>query len=421
MLRTTLALIRFAALLLSGPLLGQVAADDVEQRHGEKSLIKIACDFPGGNVLLDSIEGDTVRLRQDQRDTGRSWFYWYFGVRGAAGRTLRFTFADEVVGVHGPGVSLDGGATWRWLGEGTGDRSSFTYTFPEDVAEVRFSFGMPYTQAHLERFLAAHADAARLRRETLCQSRKGRPVELLSCGCPAGEAKYRVLVTARHHACEMMGSYVLEGIIEAALADNETGRWMRDRVEILAVPFMDKDGVEEGDQGKGRAPHDHECDYAAGLYPEVRALKERARAWAGAGLRCTLDLHCPGKWGRWSELIHFVATPLADLWARTEEFCRLLEAANHGPLPYRTGNNLLYGVGWNTVAEWGPPTPEPTSAALWFSQLPGVWFGAIIEVPYANAQGVEVNAQTARAFGRDLAEGLRRYLSARPPAADSGQ
>jgi hypothetical protein len=404
-----------------GQLFSALGVDRGEQRHGEEGVIRIACDFPGGNVLLDSVEGDIVRLRQDQRDTRRSWFYWYFGVRGAAGRTLRFTFAEDVVGVHGPGVSLDGGTTWRWLGGGTGDRRSFTYTFPEDVAEVRFSSGMPYTQAHLGRFLAAHADAPRLRRETLCQSRKGRPVELLSCGCPEGEAQYRVLVTARHHACEMMGSYVLEGIIEAALADDETGRWLRDRVEILVVPFMDKDGVEEGDQGKGRAPHDHECDYAAGLYPEVRALKERARRWAGAGLRCMLDLHCPGKWGQWSELVHFVGIPQADLWARTEEFCRALEATNRGPLPYRTGNNLLYGVGWNTAEEWGPPTAVPDSAAVWLSQLPGVWFGAIIEVPYANAQGVEVNAQMARAFGRDLAEGLRRYLSARPPAADSGR
>ena len=44
-------------------------------------------DFPGGNVVLERIEGDAVYLHQDQRDTPGFWFYWYFRVRGATGRT----------------------------------------------------------------------------------------------------------------------------------------------------------------------------------------------------------------------------------------------------------------------------------------------------------------------------------------------
>jgi hypothetical protein len=35
-------------------------------------------------------------------------------------------------------------------------------------------------------------------------------------------------------------------------------------VEFCIAPFMDKDGVEEGDQGKLRWPHDHWEDYAEG-------------------------------------------------------------------------------------------------------------------------------------------------------------
>ena len=48
----------------------------------------------------------------------------------------------------------------------------------------------------------------------------------------------------------------------------------RIRIEAL-VPFVDKDGVEEGDQGKNRAPRDHNRDYAgASMYPETGALRE---------------------------------------------------------------------------------------------------------------------------------------------------
>jgi len=65
-------------------------------------------DFPAGNVIVDSIEGDTAKARQDMLDTKYSWFYWAFRVKGAKGKTVRFVFADKYgggpVGVRGPVV-----------------------------------------------------------------------------------------------------------------------------------------------------------------------------------------------------------------------------------------------------------------------------------------------------------------------------
>ncbi len=375
--------------------------------------MEIDCAFPGGNIQVDSIEGDTVHLEPDLRDTEGHWFYWYFRVRGAQGQTLEFRFRDEDVGVRGPGVSLDGGVTWSWLGSESADERSFTYEFPAQAKEVRFSLGMPYVQANLDRFLVEYAGNPSLAVGTLCESRKGRPVECLRFGKLEGEPEHRVLLTARHHACEMMASYALEGIVDAVLAGDEAGGWLRENVEFLAVPFMDKDGVEDGDQGKSRRPHDHNRDYAAPcVYPEVRAIREKAMDWSQGRVRIALDLHCPGHRGQWHELIHFVGVPQEQLWSRIGEFCEVLESTAAGPLPYRTGNNLLFGVDWNTAEEYGPPGAEPRSASDWFSTLPGVWFGATLEIPYANAQGAEVDADSARAFGRDLAAAVRHHVAA---------
>jgi len=47
----------------------------------------------------------------------------------------------------------------------------------------------------------------------------------------------------------------------------------------------------------------------------------------------------------------------------------------------------------------------------WLAALPGISLGATVEIPYANAQGVEVNADTARSFGRDLAKAIREHLA----------
>ena len=34
--------------------------------------------IPAGNAIVNSIDGDTVSIRQDLRDTKGEWFYWAF-------------------------------------------------------------------------------------------------------------------------------------------------------------------------------------------------------------------------------------------------------------------------------------------------------------------------------------------------------
>jgi len=370
-------------------------------------VIEVDCAFPGGNVLVDGVEGDTVRLRPDLRDTEGEWFYWHFRVRGAGGRRMRFAFHDAVVGVRGPAVSLDAGRTWAWLGDDAEGGRAFIYAFAAQ-AEVRFSVGMPYTQANLDAFLAAHADHPHLRADTLCRTRKGRPVACLSLGQLEEQPEHRVLVACRHHACEMMASYVLEGLMEAVLAEDETGRGLRESVEFLVAPFVDTDGVEDGDQGKNRRPHDHNRDYGVlCVYPEVWALRERVRGWSGDRLRIALDLHCPTLRGERDQEVYFVGGPNQEAWRRTEQFAAALEQARQGPIPFRSGGGMPFGAEWNTEA-------GDRHFGRWAEGQPGVWFGGTLEIPYASAGGVAVTAATARALGRDLAEALRADLAAGP-------
>ncbi|NCB64332.1 MAG: hypothetical protein EOM52_12190, partial [Clostridia bacterium] len=183
--------------------------------------LSVDADFPGGNIVVEEIAGDSVRLRQDLRDTEGWWFYWCFQVRSAAGRQMRFEFTDgEPVGVRGAAFSLDEGVTWAWL-EAPFTKTSFDCAIPEGADAVRFSFGMPYTWRELDMFLARHAGNPCLRVDRLCESRKGRTVERIHLGMIQDEPRFRVLVTARSHACEMMASYTLEGLMEAVLAEGE--------------------------------------------------------------------------------------------------------------------------------------------------------------------------------------------------------
>jgi hypothetical protein len=374
----------------------------------DQTAVALDADFPGGNIVLEKIEGDTVSLHQDLRDT-TDWFYWSFRVRGAAGRTLEFRFTrGDVLGERGPAVSTDGGKTWDWLGRETVRGASFRYTFPASAPEVRLAFCIPYLEQNLREFLGRQISNPHLKTGTLCRSRKGRNVELLHAGRLDGKCEHRVLLTCRHHACETMASYALEGLLGAVLADTHEGRWFRDHVELLAVPFMDKDGVEDGDQGKRRRPHDHWEDYAGvSRYPEVEALRKLVPAWSGGQLHVALDLHCPARRDR---TLYFAGPRRQELAQHLARFSAALESLPGSPLAYRAAGNMAFDTGWNTAAYYGPRK----SFALWAEEIREVRLVATLEIPYADVDGKAVTPDTARAFGKQLASPLRRCLETRP-------
>jgi len=421
--------------------------------------VTVDANYPGGNVIVERIEGDAVYLRPDLRDTEGGWFYWNFRVRGGQGRTLTFHFSGEdPIGVRGPAVSTDAGRTWSWLGSEAVQGASFKYVVPADADEIRFCLAMPYQEANLREFLARYKGSPSLVLRELCKSRKGRSVERLHVGhvaqpswrgrpalasrghlglavpspdaptapevqgqdalATAAEPRYRVLVTARHHACEMMASYAMEGLLEAVLADNDDGYWFRRNVEVLAIPFMDKDGVEDGDQGKNRRPHDHNRDYIGqSIHPSVAALRTLVPNWSNGRPTAAFDLHCPYIRGQYNEAIYIPGSSDEAMWRQQRDFGRILETVQTGPLVYRASDNLPFGKAWNTNANTG----SGKDFSQWASGLEGIRLATSFEIPYANASGQPVTADSARAFGRSLAKAIRSYLERIDDNSDSAK
>ena len=389
--------------------------------------MQVDTGFPGGNALIEVVAEDQIEVRPDLRDTIGTWFYWYFRVRECAGRRLRVQVRGEKVlplGVRGPAVSLDAGLTWCWLGSSSVREGAFEFDVPAECAEVRFSMGMPYTSEHLELFLARNAGRVGLERRELARSEHGRRVEVLRFGRSDGGAAARVLLTCRHHACEMMASHVLEGVLEQVLSGDDTAsRWLREQVEFVVVPFVDVDGVEAGDQGKNRAPHDHGRDYGPteGIYASVRAIRDLLREPSHPPFDAVLDLHCPNIVpSATNERIYFVGSPDAENWALVQVLAEELERVATGPLPYRCSNNLPFGTAWNVAKNYlsRDERTVPQQSIGWFlDDEPGAGMHTILEFPYASAEGVEVNASSARAFGADLTRALERYLRTKTPSS----
>ena len=379
-----------------------------------KSEIKVDIDLPAGNAIIERVEGDNVYLRQDLRDSNL-WFYWAFRVKGAAGRRVKFIFTDKrwggPVGVRGPVVSTDGGKTFSYPLDGKCRTDTFTYTFAKGENDVLFYECHPYVRANWDAFVAKHSSVlgSRFAVDTLCASRKGVDVPRARFGCIDKKPKFRIFMSARHHCSETTASWVLEGVAEAFLADDELGTWLRENVELMMVPFADYDGVQAGDQGKVRKPHDHNRDYSEFLYPETKAITEWIASHAEGRLDMFIDVHCPWIRGRYNEWVY---TPwkdpkiLPDV-AAEKRFSQLLEKLQCGSMRYRAADDLPFGKEWNKGVNY----QQGWSAVIWAChKVKGLKIARSYEVPFANANGAVVTPEKCRDLGRDTAKVFRAML-----------
>ncbi|WP_127584827.1 M14-type cytosolic carboxypeptidase [Paenibacillus koleovorans] len=361
--------------------------------------IVVHARYPGGNIRVNGIEEQerTVHVEQEIRDSTTWWFYWNFCVEQAQGTTVHFRFDNgEVIGPWGPAVSVDG-ERWEWLMErGTYDRTSFTYTFGETENRVYFAFCMPYQWADYRRFLQRKDVQAGLRQEVLTRSRQGNEVPLLVLG--PDQAKHRMLLTCRHHACESSASYVLEGVMDAFLQDPTAGRLLQD-CQVHIVPFVDLDGVEQGDQGKSRAPHDHNRDYIEQpIYPETAAVMEYVRKLQPD---VAIDLHAPWKWGGPNDQLFIVKhhTPGKE---QQEAFGKLLQAASKdGELIYTGEWDIESDVDWNLSTN--------RTASKYYRDLE-ILLCFTFEIPYFGTGETVYTQANLRDFGRSFARALADYL-----------
>ena len=381
--------------------------------------------LPAGNVVCEGVEGDVVRVRQDLRDTKGPWFYWAFRVTGAAGRTLRFEFTDKTtgggpVGVRGPVVTTDCGKSYSYPLDGKTKTDSFAWTFAPDQDEVWFYECHPYLPEDWRAFLDAHAADLGKVFETgvLCLTKKGREVPNARFGCLRGEPKYRILMTSRHHCSETMATFVLEGTCAAFFGRDELGEWLRKNVELMVVPFIDYDGSVDGDQGKNRAPHDHNRDYGSWLHRETKAMTEWVREHAGNRLDAYVDLHCPWIRGLYNEFLYMPGkSPVFPYINPGAEFrfSRLLERIQCGSMRYRASDDLPFGKAWNTNTNYS----QGLTCIQWAaSNLPSLRLCRTFEVPFANANGAVVTPESCRELGRDLARAYREFFDGEPECID---
>ena len=348
--------------------------------------MKISKSFDGANIDVLKIEGNTAYLAPEQRDSEYFWFYWAFCVEDAKGETITFDFGeDNVIGYYGPAVSRDL-ATWEWLGK-TDDRHKFTYTFESDE-KIYFAHHMLY---HPQRFFD-FCEKRGMNVDTFCVSGKHRNIPCLKFG----NGSKHVLLTARHHACESTGSYVLEGVLDELLKD------IPDEIVVTCVPFIDYDGVIDGDQGKGRLPHDHNRDYGEGtLYSTTHRIKTNIEE---NGIYAGFDFHSPWHMYKENDAAFIVINEYNKL-DEVKTFSELLKAnLIENSFVYDGKDDIMPGVKWNKIND------GKVMGFARFVMKQGAKLGFTLETAYFGREGNEFSEERALNLGRSFAKAIKKYL-----------
>jgi hypothetical protein len=351
---------------------------------------------PGASGIVLSIADDLVRLQSDLRGANNlqtdhaNWFWFYARIHAGGRPSVRIAVNSISNGMtaRGPAVSFDNGATWAWNG-------STTIAMPPGVENVLVALAPPYTDSQWQAFLTRLGGNAP-RTRTLTTSNRGRPVPLAEYG-PASGATHRVLVCARTHAMEVTGSLVLEGFLETVATDPVWASRLGHTL-VQAVPFVDRDGVELGEQGKGRTPRDHNGDFGSTsrIYAETRAIIALNENTAQPAMTVDLDIHAPWIEGGANETIFSLVPTDTGLRPRYLAFVNDIAAINLAATwPTTTYDTSANQDSTSTSTSshvgyfrWGPKRAE-------ISQT--------YEVPFSQNYGQEVTWAKLRGFGRSLA------------------
>ncbi len=360
-------------------------------------IVTLHKDFIGGNVRILSQDGDTYHIQNELRDSPE-WIYWSFCVEDAGGKTLTFTFDkyDNVtdslqrIGRWGPAISHDL-ENWSWLGNSTvvttSSSVSFTYTFAEGEDTVYFAHNMLYHPARFEKFAAEKG----LEIKELCKSKAGASVPYVTIG----EGEQKILIVARHHACESTGDYVLEGILEEFLRAG-----VPEGYQVIAIPFMDYDGVIAGDQGKSRQDGTVDIDYnhdyrfgVASVHPETAAVKKMAEDY---NILYAFDLHSPWHTGNMNDTV-FGTYSTGN--AYYTDFWNMLQA-NTAANP----NSMQFSMQYTTQNGTAAPTQANVKAFRLYMEAMGAKISLCLETTFFGLSGNQFTQAKGIELGKCFAE-----------------
>jgi murein tripeptide amidase MpaA len=234
--------------------------------------MQITAPADGGNILVQSIDGDTARL-QIRPDTGSGFFQWfYFRLTGQRKSPCHLIIENAGSSSYPKGwedyraVCSSDGEQWRRVDTRFDGEALHIRCTPEADAVWLAAFA-PYSQARHDRLLVRCQQAgATLTSPGL--TLEGQDIDLLT----VGTGPLRIWIIARQHPGETMAEWLVEGLLERLLSPACAA--LRQQATFSVVPNMNPDGSRLG-------------------HLRSNAIGENLnRAWAEPSLERTPEVFC---------------------------------------------------------------------------------------------------------------------------------
>lgn len=356
-------------------------------------------DFSGGSAEISACTEGRLYFAALKGESPRS-MWWHLRLRKKGGKPVRCVWqrTEEVLGGSSLAAAVavyrvPGGA-WRRLDPRSCSfdvsRGEFAFRLPGGLNECEVAYCYPYgidELAVLRRRLALFPEFRVL---PLGRTGMGREYEKWELGARGDAADLHIWLTARHHAGEVPGSFVLEGFLDAAVKLPALLR----RACLHIFPLVDLDGVVEGMYGKDRAPVDFNRDYCTRPQrPEIAAIVAEGERIGRADI--FIDLHAPAP-GDCSFVVPGHPSFATDgHWEALWEFAAQLEALAPRSCPVRVADRSSNAMNW--AAENSDQT-----AKIWFNRRFGA-LGLTLETTYHRSyNGKLVSPRGWRALGGAL-------------------
>ena len=266
-------------------------AGGIAPAQARDSTLTFESRFESGNLAVASKRAEweyNLLLQNDTNSKGNTqWFYFRVG-NTTAGSTVQFHILNLGKGgsLYSSGMKAlvlseaelkSSGEGWHRACEGItylpnnirregNSRShytlSFSYSFQHSHDAVYFAYAHPYTYSDLvEDLNSLESDPTRaplLTRKDLCQTLLGNRCEYvtISAPCRGPSSKKGVVISARVHPGETVGSWMMKGVLDFLTGPSYEAQILRENYVFKLIPMLNPDGVIHGNYRCGLAGSD---------------------------------------------------------------------------------------------------------------------------------------------------------------------
>ncbi len=174
---------------------------------------------------------------------------------------------------YNPKVSYDRGASWNDIPVKTGRKDSavsFQLSVNSDTLLVAAQELIPSSMSY--QWMDSLATLPFVHQQIIGYSVMGKPIVALST--TGSNGKKQIIVLSRQHPPEVTGYMAMQEFVRSVLGNTRLAVDFRKEFEIIMVPMLNPDGVDEGNWRHNAGGVDLNRDWDLFVQPETKAVKE---------------------------------------------------------------------------------------------------------------------------------------------------